>query len=355
MSSPEQRPLQSAGGEPIVSVRGLSKTFALKRRAGQPARLLHAVRRVDFDIARGETLGLVGESGSGKSTTGRMLVGLIPATAGTVRLFGETLTGPDARAAVARLRSRVQFVFQDPQSSLNPRMRVGDAIAEPIDVAGNLSRRDRQRRVEELLDIVGLPRSCGERFPHEFSGGQRQRIGIARALALKPEFIVCDEPVSSLDVSLQAQVVNLLLDLQQAFGLSYLFIAHDLAVVRNISDRVAVMYAGEIVETAPRDALYAEPLHPYTRTLLDAVPRPDPRRRLVASVKGELPSLVNPPGGCTFAPRCPHAMERCRIESPLPRAAGPGRQVACHLFPDTPAAMADAIPQAPAATTATFR
>jgi len=346
--SREQGSPQPAGHEPIVAVRDLSKTFALKRRAGQPARLLHAVRRVDFDIARGETLGLVGESGSGKSTTGRMLVGLIPATSGTVRLFGETLTGPGAGGAFARLRSRVQFVFQDPQSSLNPRMRIGDAIAEPIDVAGNLSRRDRQRRVEELLDTVGLPRSCGERFPHEFSGGQRQRIGIARALALKPEFIVCDEPVSALDVSLQAQVVNLLLDLQQAFGLSYLFIAHDLAVVRNISDRVAVMYAGEIVETAPRDALYAEPLHPYTRTLLDAVPRPDPRRRLTASVKGELPSLVNPPEGCTFAPRCPHAMDRCRVESPLPRAAGPGRQVACHLIPETPASMAETIPEATA-------
>ena len=319
-------------------MRDLTKSFQLKRRANEPARLLRAVRRVSFDIGRGETLGLVGESGSGKSTTGRMLVGLIPVTSGSVRLFGEELTGPSAASTLARIRSRVQFVFQDPMSSLNPRMRVGDAIAEPIDVAGTMSRHDRQRRVEELLDTVGLPRSCGERFPHEFSGGQRQRIGIARALALKPEFIVCDEPVSALDVSLQAQVVNLLLDLQQAFGLSYLFIAHDLAVVRNISDRVAVMYAGEIVETAPRDALYAEPLHPYTRTLLEAVPRPDPARKLTASVRGELPSLVNPPAGCTFAPRCPHAFDRCRTESPLPRAAGPGREVACHLYPAADAA-----------------
>jgi oligopeptide/dipeptide ABC transporter ATP-binding protein len=326
----------AAGDVPIVAVRDLEKSFRLRRRLGMPGaanRTLRAVRGVSFDIARGETLGLVGESGSGKSTTGRLLVGLIPATAGTVRLFGQPITGPDAAAAMRPLRSRVQFVFQDPQGSLNPRMRVGDIIAEPIDIVGHHSRGDRRRRIDELLDTVGLPRSCDDRFPHEFSGGQRQRIGIARALALKPEFIVCDEPVSALDVSLQAQVVNLLLDLQSAFDLSYLFIAHDLAVVRNISTRVAVMYAGEIVEIAPRDALYAAPLHPYTRTLLDAVPRPDPRRRIVASVKGELPSLVDPPAGCTFHPRCPHAMARCRVESPTPRAAGPGREVACHLYP----------------------
>ncbi len=327
---------QLAADTPIVAVRDLEKSFTLKRRAllpGKGVRILHAVRGVSFDIARGETLGLVGESGSGKSTTGRMLVGLIPASAGSVRLFGSTITGPAAATAMKTLRSRVQFVFQDPQGSLNPRMRVGDIIAEPIDIVGAHRRTERQRRIHELLDTVGLPRSCDDRFPHEFSGGQRQRIGIARALALKPEFIVCDEPVSALDVSLQAQVVNLLLDLQSALNLSYLFIAHDLAVVRNISHRVAVMYAGEIVEIAPRDALYSAPLHPYTRTLLDAVPRPDPSHRLTASVRGELPSLVDPPAGCTFHARCPHAMDQCRIESPAPRQAGAQRQVACHLYP----------------------
>ncbi len=327
-----------AAPDPIVSVRALEKTFTLKRRAGSPARTLRAVREVSFDIARGETLGLVGESGSGKSTSGRMLVGLIPATSGRIHLFGEELTGHRSAKSVQGLRQRVQFVFQDPHGSLNPRMRVGDAIAEPLDVAGGMSRHDRHRRIEELLDTVGLPRSCGERFPHEFSGGQRQRIGIARALALKPEFIVCDEPVSALDVSLQAQVVNLLQDLQEAFGLSYLFIAHDLAVVRNISHRVAVMYAGAIVEIAPRDALYATPRHPYTQTLLDAVPRPDPRHRVAASVRGELPSLLSPPSGCMFHTRCPHAFDRCRRESPALQPLTPMHAVACHLH--TPAAPA---------------
>jgi oligopeptide/dipeptide ABC transporter ATP-binding protein len=322
-----------AAPDAIVSVRDLSKTFTLKRRAGMPARALRAVRDLSFDIGRGETLGLVGESGSGKSTTGRLLVGLIPETSGSVHLFGEELTGQQSARTVQRLSQRVQFVFQDPHGSLNPRMRVGDAIAEPIDVAGGTSRHDRRKRIEELLDTVGLPRACGERFPHEFSGGQRQRIGIARALALKPEFIVCDEPVSALDVSLQAQVVNLLQDLQEAFGLSYLFIAHDLAVVRNISHRVAVMYAGAIVEIAPRDTLYAAPQHPYTQTLLDAVPRPDPRHRAAASVRGELPSLLSPPSGCMFHTRCPHAFDRCRNESPALQPLSPVHQVACHLYP----------------------
>jgi oligopeptide/dipeptide ABC transporter ATP-binding protein len=322
-----------AAPAPIVSVRQLEKTFTLKRRAGMPAQSLRAVRDVSFDIARGETLGLVGESGSGKSTTGRMLVGLIPATAGRIQLFGAELGAQRSASAMQNLRRRVQFVFQDPHGSLNPRMRIGDAIAEPIDVAGGLSRHDRHKRIEELLDTVGLPRSCGDRFPHEFSGGQRQRIGIARALALKPEFIVCDEPVSALDVSLQAQVVNLLQDLQEAFGLSYLFIAHDLAVVRNISHRVAVMYAGAIVEIAPREVLYAAPKHPYTQTLLDAVPRPDPRHRIATSVRGELPSLLSPPSGCMFHTRCPHAFDRCRHESPSPQPVASGHAVACHLFP----------------------
>lgn len=322
---------------PIVLVRDLEKRFVLKNRPGAPARTLRAVRAVSLDIAKGETLGLVGESGSGKSTTGRMLVGLIPATAGRIELFGEELTGKPTSGTVKRIRERVQFVFQDPHGSLDPRMRVGDAIAEPIDIAGGFSRAERQKRIQELLDTVGLPRSCGERFPHEFSGGQRQRIGIARALALKPQFIVCDEPVSALDVSLQAQVVNLLQDLQEAFGLSYLFIAHDLAVVRNISHRVAVMYAGAIVEVALRDELYASPQHPYTQTLLNAVPRPDPFRRPASVVRGELPSLTSPPSGCMFRNRCPHAFERCRQESPPLRPISLTRQVACHLVAQGPA------------------
>jgi len=323
--------IDTSHSAPIVSVRNLEKRFTLKRRAGSPARELLAVRAVSFDIPKGETLGLVGESGSGKSTTGRMLVGLIPASSGHIELFGKTLTGNPSVSTLKHIRERVQFVFQDPHGSLNPRMRVGDAIAEPMDIAGGFSRADRQARIQELLDTVGLPRSCGERFPHEFSGGQRQRIGIARALALKPQFIVCDEPVSALDVSLQAQVVNLLQDLQEAFGLSYLFIAHDLAVVRNISHRVAVMYAGAIVEIAPRDELYASPKHPYTQALLNAVPRPDPFRRSAPVVRGELPSLSSPPSGCMFHNRCPHAVERCRQASPDLLPVSSTRQVACHL------------------------
>ena len=324
-------PVDRTAANPIVSVRGLDKSFPLKRRLGEPLRLLHAVRDLHFDIWRGETFGLVGESGSGKSTTGRLLVGLLAASRGSVRLMGEEIATGAQPGALGRVRRRVQFVFQDPQGSLNPRMRVVDAIAEPLDVAGGYSSVDRQRRVQTLLDTVGLPRASGERFPHEFSGGQRQRIGIARALALQPDFIVCDEPVSALDVSLQAQVVNLLLDLQQAFGLSYLFIAHDLAVVRNISTRVAVMYAGQIVELAPRDQLYAAPRHPYTQALLRAIPRPDPRLPLAPSVRGEVPSLIDPPSGCAFHTRCPLAMARCKTEAPLLRSLDGGQQVACHL------------------------
>jgi oligopeptide/dipeptide ABC transporter ATP-binding protein len=311
---------------PIVAARALTKLFPVGRRA-----TLRAVDGVDLDVAPAETLGLVGESGSGKTTTGRMLVGLIPASGGTIDLFGRAITGPDGAAALAAVRRRLQVVFQDPQSSLNPRMRIGDAIAEPLDIAGGLTRSDRAARVGELLEQVGLPRGCGERFPHEFSGGQRQRIGIARALALRPEFIVCDEPVSALDVSMQAQIVNLLRDLQDRLGLSYLFIAHDLAVVRSIATRVAVMYAGRVVESAPRRDLYEGPKHPYTQALLAAVPRPVPHRVRPPVVAGELPSLLDPPSGCAFHTRCPHAMPRCRVEAPTLRDVAPGHAAACHL------------------------
>jgi oligopeptide/dipeptide ABC transporter ATP-binding protein len=309
----------------IVVVRDLLKTFAAR------GALLRAVDGVSFDVGQGETLGLVGESGSGKSTTGRILVGLEAATSGSIRLFGQEISPANGKTAFGTVRRRLQFVFQDPQNSLNPRMRAQDAIAEPLDVAGGLSRVARNDRVRELLEMVGLPRSCGDRFPHEFSGGQRQRIGIARALALRPEFVVCDEPVSSLDVSMQAQIVNLLLDLQERLGLSYLFIAHDLAVVRSISARVAVMYAGSIVEMASKRELYTSPRHPYTQALLAAIPRVTPNKARAAVVTGELPSQIDTVPGCTFHPRCPFAFERCRAEKPKLRDIAPGHLAACHL------------------------
>jgi oligopeptide/dipeptide ABC transporter ATP-binding protein len=323
--------------DPIVRVRNLTKDFHVTRGRGGPPAVLRAVNDISFDIRPGTTLGLVGESGSGKSTTGRLLVGLIPASAGGIELFGETITGKggngkEGEAALGRVRSKLQFVFQDPHGSLNPRMRVGDCIAEPIDIAGGWTRKDRADRVSELLETVGLPRGVAERFPHEFSGGQRQRIGIARALALRPDFVVCDEPVSALDVSMQAQIINLLLDLQERLGLSYLFIAHDLAVVRSIATDVAVMYAGALVEQAPKTVLYSAPKHPYTQALLEAVPRPDPDRTRSPALGGEVPSILNPPPGCAFAARCPHAMDICRTERPASRATGEGNLVACHLY-----------------------
>ncbi len=312
----------------IVVVRDLVKMFAAQ------GALLRAVDGVSFDVRQSETLGLVGESGSGKSTTGRILVGLEAATSGSIKLFGQEIS-TGGKAALGAVRRRLQFVFQDPQSSLNPRMRAQDAIAEPLDIVGGLSRAARNDRVRELLEMVGLPSSCGDRFPHEFSGGQRQRIGIARALALRPEFVICDEPVSSLDVSMQAQIVNLLLDLQERLGLSFLFIAHDLAVVRSISTRVAVMYAGSIVEIAPKRELYTVPRHPYTQALLAAVPRITPNRSRTAVVTGELPSLIDTVPGCMFHPRCPFAFERCRAEKPELREIAPGHLAACHLH-ETP-------------------
>jgi oligopeptide/dipeptide ABC transporter ATP-binding protein len=315
---------------PIVQVRDLRKTFPVPHAGGVST--LHALSAVNFDIMRGETLGLVGESGSGKTTAGRILVGLIPASSGRVSLFGHDITGADGKAQLAAVRARLQFVFQDPFASLNPRMRIGSAIAEPLDIAGKHTRKDRNDRVAELLELVGLPKESIERYPHEFSGGQRQRIVIARALALNPDFVVCDEPVSALDVSMQAQIVNLLLDLQDRLGLSYLFIAHDLAVVRAMSTRVAVMYAGAIVETAPKSKIYAEPQHPYSKALLDAVPRADPSYVRHHVVAGEVPSLLDPPPGCTFHPRCPFAFDRCHVEVPALKPSGPDRAVACHLF-----------------------
>ncbi|OZI35085.1 hypothetical protein CAL29_14025 [Bordetella genomosp. 10] len=316
-------------GAPIVQVDGLTRDFKLGRGAGNA--VLRAVDNVSFQIGVGETLGLVGESGSGKSTIGRMMIGLLPPSQGDIRLFGRSIAGKPGQANLKAVRHRLQFVFQDPYSSLNPRMRVGDAVAEPIDIAGKLDGKARGERVAELFEMVGLPPSFASRFPHEFSGGQRQRIVIARALALNPDFVVCDEAVASLDVSMQAQIVNLLMDLQDKLGLSYLFIAHDLAVVRAISQRVAVLYAGEVVEIGAKRGLYAWPRHPYTQALLKAVPRPEVGRPRQPPIKGELLSVLDKPKGCSLAPRCPHAAERCREEKPRLREVEAGWQVACHF------------------------
>ena len=295
---------------------------------------VRAVDGVSFTLRRGETLGLVGESGCGKSTTGLAVLRMLEPTAGRVVFEGQDLTG-FGKARMRPLRRRMQMVYQDPYGSLNPRMKVADIVGEPLVVHGLVKDRQALRtRVGELLDTVGLLPYMAERYPHEFSGGQRQRIGIARALALEPSLIVCDEPVSALDVSIQAQVVNVFVELQQRLGLSYLFVAHDLAVVRHVSDRIAVMYLGRIVEIAPRDALYKEPLHPYTQALLAAVPVADPQveaRRVRQPITGEVPSALKPPSGCRFHTRCPQAMERCRTEDPVPVTLGGVRVVACHL------------------------
>ena len=284
-----------------------------------------------------EILGIVGESGCGKSTLARMLLRLIEPTSGEILFLGEDLLALGPSGMRARRRD-IQIVFQDPYASLDPRMSVAQIIAEPLDIHGIGSRAERREKVRALLDLVGLDQGAGGRYPHEFSGGQRQRIGIARALALNPKFIVCDEPIAALDVSIQAQVVNLLEELQDRLGLTYLFISHDLSMVRHIADRVAVMYLGRIVELAPRDALYQQPLHPYTQALLSAVPEPDPeveteRRRIILT--GDVPSPSNPPMGCNFCTRCPRVMDLCRREKPAFRELAPGHMAACHLYNDT--------------------
>ncbi len=320
----------------ILSVRNLKMHFPItrgiliQRQVGS----IKAVDGINFDLMRGETLGLVGESGCGKSTTGRAILQLYDPTDGQVIFEGKDLTemkGGDLR----RMRRRMQMIFQDPYASLNPRMTVGSIIGEPLEVHNiGSNRKERQERVQELLKTVGLNPYFVNRYPHEFSGGQRQRIGVARALAVNPSFIVCDEPISALDVSIQAQVINLLEDLQGELGLTYLFIAHDLSVVRHISDRIAVMYLGKIVELADRDALYADPMHPYTQALLSAVPIPDPeiekkRQRII--LEGDVPSPANPPKGCNFNTRCPRVMDICRQYEPAFTDVGSGHYVACFL------------------------
>jgi oligopeptide transport system ATP-binding protein len=320
----------------LVRVENLVKHFPITRGV-LVQRQVGAVKAVDgisFDIRKGETLGLVGESGCGKSTTGRTIIQLYRATSGKVYLEDKELTNLKGEG-LRQLRRNMQIIFQDPYASLNPRMSVGDIVGEPLEVHGIMkNRKERRERVQELLSLVGLNPYFINRYPHEFSGGQRQRIGVARALALQPRFIVCDEPISALDVSIQAQVVNLLEDLQDKFDLTYLFIAHDLSMVRHISDRTAVMYLGKVVELTTRNELYQNPLHPYTKALLSAVPIPDPiaekqRQRIILT--GDVPSPVNPPSGCHFHPRCSIAQDICKINDPLWREAAPDHWVACHL------------------------
>ncbi len=317
----------------LLQATNVRKRFPV--RTGPFSRRLYvrAVEDVDLEIAEGQTLGLVGESGCGKSTLGRVLLRLLEADRGEIRFEGKDVRRA-SRKEMRALRRRMQIVFQDPYASLNPRMTVGEAIAEGLVIHRLVARRDRADRVKELLEIVGLRASHADRYPHEFSGGQRQRIGIARALALEPRLIVADEPVSSLDVSIQAQILNLLMDLQKRFGIAYLFISHDLRVVRHLSDEVAVMYLGRIVERAPAESLYRTPQHPYTEALLSAVPLPDPtrkRQRIVLS--GDVPSPIHPPPGCPFHPRCPKAIERCRTERPDLNEVVQGHFSACHLAP----------------------
>ena len=324
-----------APAKPLVEVRDLKMHFPifsglLRRRTGA----VKAVDGISFDVMEGETLGLVGESGCGKSTAGRAILRLYDITSGSIKMAG-TEIGSTSQNALRKVRPTMQMVFQDPQASLNPRMTVQAIIREPLDEHTTLSASEKEEKVLQLMDAVGLNRRFAGRYPHAFSGGQRQRIGIARALALNPKFIVCDEPIAALDVSIQAQVVNLLEDLQEQFGLTYLFISHDLSMVRHIATRVAVMYLGRIVELAPREALYAEPLHPYTKALLSAVPDPDPEneaRNDRVILTGDVPSPANPPKGCNFSTRCPVAMPVCTQIDPETRAVAPGRFVACHLL-----------------------
>ncbi len=318
---------------PLLEVRGLKMHFPITEGLlGRKVGDVKAVDGIDFIVRRGEILGLVGESGCGKTTTGRCVLRLEKPTGGQIIYDGVDITTLGAKA-LAPLRQRIQVIFQDPYSSLNPRMKISEIIAEPMRVHGiEKDPVKRDTRVRELLSVCGLNPNFVDRYPHEMSGGQRQRVGIARALAMNPEFIVCDEPVSALDVSIQAQVVNLLEDLRDKFGLTYLFIAHDLSVVRHLCQRVAVMYLGHIVEMADSDALFDNPQHPYTKALLAAVPIPDPAVELgreFRPVKGEVPSPINPPSGCVFHPRCPMAVERCSREIPAAREIAPGHIVAC--------------------------
>lgn len=315
----------------FLEVSDLVKSFPVKGGHG----VIHAVNGVSFTQARGETVGIVGESGCGKSTLGRLILQLIRPTSGDVRFLGRQLTLLPERE-LRGMRRHMQMIFQDPFASLDPRMRVGTLVEEPLLIHGLGTRPEREKEVARLLETVGLPAEAARRYPHEFSGGQRQRVCIARALALHPELIVADEPVSALDVSIQSQILNLLMDLKRSRGLSYLFISHNLAVVKYVSDTVAVMYLGRIVEMGPAETLYADPRHPYTRALISAIPEPEPERvSSLVSLQGELPSPEHPPQGCRFHPRCPMATEKCRTTAPVPVQVGTRdapHMVECHLF-----------------------
>jgi len=334
-------PREAQGPLPLLSLEGVGRDFDVSRPwlnrviEGRPRQLLHAVDGVSFDVRRGETLALVGESGCGKSTLARLIVGLYPPSRGRIEFEGVEITDPQARAKTARLRRRMQMIFQDPYASLNPRWRVRDIVAEPIRVLGIASdEADIVFRVAELLRQVGLSPEDGDKYPHEFSGGQRQRISIARALSGRPDFLVCDEPTSALDVSVQAQILNLMSDLQAQLGLTYLFISHNLAVVSHVADRIGVMYLGRLVELADAQDLFAKPRHPYTRMLLDAVPDLEMSGRQRTPVAGEVPNPLSPPAGCAFHPRCPHANERCRAERPALIRHG-GAAAACHAVEES--------------------
>ena len=323
--------------QPVLEVRGLTKAFGITSALrGRETGSILAVDGVNFSVGQGETLGLVGESGCGKSTIGRMVMGLLEPSAGQVLVNGQDIATLPSDA-LRRARHQLQIVFQDPFGSLNPRLPVGEIISEPLYIQGKATAAERRERAEYLLARVGLDPAHISRFPHEFSGGQRQRICIARALSAEPKFIVCDEAVSALDVSVQAQVINLLQDLQEEFGLSYLFIAHDLAVVRHISHRVAVMYLGQMMEIADRETLYRKPLHPYTQALIAAVPVAHPRlRRKRVRLGGEQSTALKPPPGCRFSRRCPFAQEVCRSEPPKLQEVEPGQSVACHMAQHAP-------------------
>ena len=352
---PDYNALPPSGDAPLVDVRDLNVTFE-KKEMFKEARVVRAVKDVSFHIAKGETLGLVGESGSGKSTTGRAILRLVPVASGDIHVAGQDLTvlkGAELRKA----RRNMQMIFQDPYSSLDPSATVGASISEPLMVHDKMSAKKARKRAIELLELVGLRESHVDRYPYEFSGGQRQRVAIARALALNPQFIVCDEAVSALDVSTQNQVINLLEELRAEFGLSYLFIAHDLAVVRHISHRVAVMYLGNIVEVGPAERIYNEPAHPYTQALLSAIPDASPYREKKERIllKGELPDPGNPPSGCPFQTRCAYVMDICKERMPEMTPIDGGGEVACHLQTSGPilagSPLGDLAPTNPASTT----
>jgi peptide/nickel transport system ATP-binding protein len=326
--------------QPLLEVIGLSKRFrrspdfaariAAKITGAPAAEVVHAVERVSLRVDRGEVVGLVGESGCGKSTLARMIAGLLEPTEGRI-VFDGVERNVRERVSSPRADLRIQMIFQDPFASLNPRLRVAEIVGEAALVHGLVDRRGWSEFVDGLLTRVGLDPGCKRRFPHQFSGGQRQRLGVARALAVNPQFLICDEAVSALDVSIRAQVLNLFMDLRQQLGLTYLFISHDLSVIEHLSDRVAIMYLGRIVETAPADEFFERPNHPYSRALLDEVPRLEARRAQYRPIAGEIPSPLDPPAGCHFHPRCPHALDRCRTEAPALREVAPQRWSACHL------------------------